>query len=159
MGYVFRPLGLYEVFFGSGESSEPARRLVRTIEEQWAVGGVQKAPYGPGIASLHRLVQGSQGTMGIVTWASMRCELLPSIEEPFVIGSSNINTLIEMASWFVRLRMVNECFILNSSDLATIFARNWPQGYLNLKQSLPPIFYFYVVAVTMFTGGKGRFSY
>ena len=59
-----------------------------TVKEQWKVGGVQKAPYGPGTASWHRLIQGAQGTMGIVTWASMRCEILPSLEEPFVVGSS-----------------------------------------------------------------------
>jgi len=144
---VSDPLACIEVFFGSGDEFRTGQAAgPGTVEEQWAVGGAQKAPYGPGIASWHRLVQGAQGAMGIVTWASMRCELLPSIEEPFVVGSSSLNTLMEMAAWLVRLRMVNECFILNSTDLATIFAKDWPKDYLNIKSNLPAYTLFYVVA-------------
>jgi FAD/FMN-containing dehydrogenase len=141
------PVACLGLVFGSGDEFRTGQSAgPGTIEEQWAVGGVQKAPYGPGIASLHRLVQGAQGTIGIATWASLRCELLPSMEEPFVVSSSNVDTLIEMASWLIRLRMVNECFILNNTNLAAIFARKWPADYQALKNSLPPWTLFYVVA-------------
>ena len=121
------PLACVEVIFGSGDEFRTGQAAgPGTVKEQWAVGGIQKAPYGPGIASWHRLIQGSQGTIGIVTWASMRCEILPSLEEPFVVGSSNLETLLDMTSWLIRLRMVNECFILNSTNLAAIFAKKWP---------------------------------
>jgi FAD/FMN-containing dehydrogenase len=140
------PLACIEVFFGNGEEFRTGQAAgPGTIEEQWKVGAIQKAPYGPGIASLHRIVQGSQGAIGIVSWASMRCELLPSVEEPFVVGSSKLDTLIEMASWLIRLRMVSECFILNSADLAAVFARKWPEDYLSLKARLPAYTLFYVV--------------
>jgi FAD/FMN-containing dehydrogenase len=82
----------------------------------------------------------------IVTWASMRCELLPSVEEPFVVTSSNLATLMELASWMVRLRMVNECFILNNTDLAAIFAKKWPKDFQALKDALPTWILFYNVA-------------
>jgi FAD/FMN-containing dehydrogenase len=141
------PLACIEVIFGSGDEFRTGQAAgPGTVEEQWAVGGVQKAPYGPGVASWHRLIQGAQGTMGIVTWASMRCELLPSLEEPFVVGSSSLATLMELASWFVRLRMVNECFILNNTDLAAMFAKKWPKDYQTLKNSLPAWTLFYAVA-------------
>jgi FAD/FMN-containing dehydrogenase len=141
------PLACVEVIFGSGDEFRTGQAAgPGTIEEQWAVGGVQKAPYGPGVASWHRLIQGAQGTMGIVTWASMRCELLPALEEPFVVGSSNLDTLLELASWLVRLRMVNECFILNNTDLAAIFAKKWPRDYEDLKNALPAWTLFYAVA-------------
>jgi len=110
------------------------------------VGGVQKAPYGPGTASFHRLIQGAQGTMGIVTWASMRCELLPSVEEPFVVVSSKLGALLDLAAWLIRLRMVNECFILNNANLAAIFAEKWPADYQKLKDALPAWTLFYTVA-------------
>ena len=84
--------------------------------------------------------------MGIVTWASMRCEILPSLEEPFVVGSSNLDTLLELTSWLIRLRMVNECFILNNTNLAAIFAKKWPADYQNLKDTLPAWTLFYTVA-------------
>jgi FAD/FMN-containing dehydrogenase len=141
------PLACVEVIFGSGDEFRTGQAAgPGTVKEQWAVGGVQKAPYGPGIASWHRLIQGAQGTIGIVTWASMRCELLPSLEDPFVVGSSNLGTLLELASWLTRLRMVNECFILNNTDLAAVLAKKWPGDYRKIKDSLPTWTLFYVVA-------------
>jgi FAD/FMN-containing dehydrogenase len=141
------PLACVEVIFGNGEEFRTGQAAgPGTVKEQWAVGGIQKAPYGPGIASWHRLIQGSQGTIGIVTWASMRCELLPSLEEPFVIGSSNLDMLLELTSWLIRLRMVNECFILNNANLAAIMAKKWPGDYQSLKAALPAWVLFYNVA-------------
>jgi FAD/FMN-containing dehydrogenase len=141
------PLACVEVIFGSGDEFRTGQAAgPGTVAEQWKVGGVQKAPYGPGVASWHRLIQGAQGTIGIVTWASMRCELLPALEEPFVVGSANFAILLELASWLIRLRMVNECFILNNTDLATIFARKWPADYQRLRNALPPFILFYTVA-------------
>jgi hypothetical protein len=127
--------------FNTGQAAGPG-----TIEEQWAAGAVQKAPYGPGSTCWHRLFQGAQGTMGIATWASMRCEILPTLEEPFLIGSSNINQLLELSHWLIRLKLVNECFILNKSNLAAIMAQSWPGDYRTIKLSLPPWVLFYNVA-------------
>ena len=141
------PLACTEMFFGTGDEFRTGQAAgPGTVKEQWKVGGLQKAPYGPGTASWHRLIQGAQGTMGIVTWASMRCEILPSLEEPFVVGSANLDTLLEMTSWLIRLRMVNECFILNNTNLAAIFSKKWPEDYQKLKDTLPPYTLFYTVA-------------
>ena len=41
-----------------------------------------------------RVLQGAQGTMGIVTWATLRAELLPSIEDPYLVGASSSEALI-----------------------------------------------------------------
>lgn len=141
------PLACTDVFFGTGDEFRTGQAAgPGTIKEQWKVGGVQKAPYGPGTASWHRLVQGAQGTMGIVTWASLRCELLPSLEEPFVVNATSLNALLELTSWLIRLRIVNECFIINSTNLAAIFAKEWPEGYRRIKETLPPWTLFYTVA-------------
>jgi FAD/FMN-containing dehydrogenase len=141
------PLACAGLFFGNGDEFRTGQAAgPGTVEEQWAVGGKQKSPYGPGTASFHRIIQGAQGTMGIVTWASMRCELLPSVEEPFVINSPRLNVLLDLAAWLIRLRMVNECFILNRTNLAAIFTKNWPVGYQNLSNSLPEWTLFYTVA-------------
>jgi FAD/FMN-containing dehydrogenase len=141
------PLACAGIYFGTGEEFRTGQAAgPGTVEEQWSVGGLQKAPYGPGIASLHRLIQGAQGTMGIVTWASLRCEILPSIEEPFLAASSKLSGLLEFASWLIRLRMVNECFILNRTSLAAIFAEKWPANYEMLRNALPAWILFYTVA-------------
>jgi FAD/FMN-containing dehydrogenase len=141
------PLACIEVIFGSGDEFRTGQAAgPGTVEQQWAVGGIQKAPYGPGVASWHRIIQGSQGTIGIVTWASMRCELLPCLEEPFVVGSPVLDPLVELASWMVRLKTANECFILNNASLAAIMAKRWPKDYQRLKDSLPAWILFYNVA-------------
>jgi hypothetical protein len=143
---VSDPMACMEIFFGSGDEFRTGQAAgPGTIDEQWKVGAMQKAPYGPGIASWHRLIQGAQGTMGIVTWASMRCELLPKVEEAFVVGSTNIEPLMDMAHWLVRLKMANECFILNNTNLAAIFSKK-PADYQALKAKLPQWILFYVVA-------------
>ncbi len=141
------PLACIEIIFGSGDEFRTGQAAgPGSVEEQWAVGGIQKAPYGPGIASLHRMVQGSQGTMGIVTWASLRCELLPALEEPFLVTSGSLSPLVDMAAWLIRLRMVNECFILNHAGLANIMAQKWPGDYQAVNNSLPQWILFYVIA-------------
>jgi FAD/FMN-containing dehydrogenase len=75
----------------------------------------------------------------------MRCELLPSLEEPFVVGSAGLNPLLDLTSWLIRLRIVNECFILNSTDVASIFSRH-PEEFKALKDTLPAWILFYSVA-------------
>ena len=141
------PLACLGLVFGNGEEFRTGQAAgPGTIEEQWAAGGVQKAPYGPGPVAWHRLIQGAQGTMGIVTWASMRCEILPSLEEPFVVGSSYLDRLFELTHWLVRRRLANECFILNNTNLAAIMAKKWPGDYRDLKDALPPWVLFYNLA-------------
>jgi FAD/FMN-containing dehydrogenase len=140
------PLACAGIFFGAGDEFRTGQAAgPGTLKEQWEVGGMQKAPYGPGTASLHRVIQGAQGTMGIVTWASMRCEILPSLEEAFVVGSTEMDPLLELTSWLIRLRIVNECFLLNSTDLAAIFS-NGAEEFKALKDSIPAWTLFYAVA-------------
>ena len=139
------PLACAGLYWGNGEEFRTGQAAgPGTIEEQWKVGGRQKAPYGPGTASLHRILQGAQGSMGIITWMSIRCELLPTLEEPFVVGSTDLDRLLELTSWLVRLRMVAECFILNDANVASIFARD-AEEYQKIKDSLPPFILFYTL--------------
>ena len=141
------PLACIEVVFGNGETFRTGQAAgPGTIEEQWAAGGVQKTPYGPGPAQWQRLVQGAQGTMGIVTWASLRCELLPELEQPFVVGSANLGKLTDLAHWLVRRQLLNEFIMVNKTDLAAIKAEKLPTDYCDLKDSLPRWILFYNVA-------------
>jgi FAD/FMN-containing dehydrogenase len=133
------PLACVEVIFGTGDRFRTgAAAGPGTLEEQWEAGGAQKEAAGPSAFSLYRVIQGAQGTMGIVTWASVRCELIPELEEPFFIGSAKLDKILEMVHWLVRLRLVNECFVLNNSNLAAIMAKKWPGDYRELRDALPP---------------------
>jgi FAD/FMN-containing dehydrogenase len=141
------PLSCLEVIFGTGDMFRTgAAAGPGTIEEQWAAGGAQKEAAGPSSASWYRVIQGAQGTMGIATWASARCELLPSVEEPFLVGASQLDKILEMVHWLIRLRLVNECFVLNNSNLAAIMAKKWPKDYQDIKDTLPPWVLFFNIA-------------
>jgi len=141
------PLNCIEVILGTGDKFRTgAAAGPGSIEEQWAVGGAQVEAAGPSSASWYRIIQGSQGTMGIVTWASARCEIIPTLEEPFLVGSPQLDKISEMANWLLRLRLPNECFILNNTALAAIMAMKWPDDYFTIRDSLPGWVLFYNLA-------------
>src|SRR3972149_11243008 len=72
------PLNCVEVVFGTGDVFRTgAAAGPGSLEEQWGAGGAQVEAAGPSTSSWYRVIQGAQGTMGIVTWASARCEILP----------------------------------------------------------------------------------
>ena len=141
------PLNCVEIIFGTGDMFRTgAAAGPGSLEEQWAAGGAQVTPAGPSSASWYRMIGGSQGTMGIVCWSSARCELLPRVEEPYFVGSKDLDKLMEMVHWLIRLRMPNECFILNRTNLATMMSKNYVKQYREIHDSLPPWILFYNLA-------------
>jgi FAD/FMN-containing dehydrogenase len=140
------PLACTEVIFGSGDlyrtgtASGPG-----TVAEQWQSGAAQKSPAEP-LADWCRILQGAQGTMGIVTWATIRCELMPSLEEPFLVGSPDLTGLLEIIHWLVRLRLADECLVLNNVNLAHILSQQRPDEYHRLRDGLPSWILFFCIS-------------
>ena len=60
--------------------------------------------------------------------------------------ASDLDKILEMVHWLIRLRLVNECFVLNSANLATIMAKKWPKDYQMVNDTLPPWILFYNIA-------------
>lgn len=140
------PIGSTEVVFGTGDIFRTgAASTPGTIEQQREAGGAQKESAGPSANSWHRVIQGAQGTMGIVTWASTRCELIPQLEQPYFVGSGNLAKLLEAIHWLVRLRLGNECFILNRNDVAALVAADG-STYAQLVAKLPAWILFFNLA-------------
>lgn len=137
---VSDPLCCMEVIFGTGE-------LLRTgeasgplgVEAQWKIGGAQKFPHGPHQLDYHRLVQGAQGTMGVATWASIKCELLPTVSElnfiPF--DDDDLNPLFGFTYEVIAKTLGEEIFIVNSAALASLVAKSADE-IRSLKKTLPP---------------------
>jgi FAD/FMN-containing dehydrogenase len=141
------PLACTEVIYGTGDMFRTGSAAgPGDLQQQWEVGAAQNEAAGPVQADFYRLIQGAQGTMGIVTWATVRCERMPSIEEPFLVGSSNLEHLLEFTRWILRRRLVDDCLLLNNTDLAHMLARDWPQDYESLKNSLPPWILFFSIS-------------
>ena len=58
--------------------------------------------------------------MGIVSWASARCNLLPSIHKLFFVHSEKLIDLLDFAYRLLRLRLGDEFLLLNNSNLAFV---------------------------------------
>ena len=141
------PLLCTEVIFGSGDMFRTGSAAgPGTLEEQWEVGAAQEVASGPSQVDWYRIIQGAQGTMGIVTWATIRCERLPRLEEAFLVGSSTLDSISGFIHWLVRLRLSNECLVLNNAKLAAILAREWPEEYETLRDTLPSWVLFFCIA-------------
>ncbi len=141
------PLQCVEIIYGNGELFRTgAAAGPGTLEDQWKAGGGQVEAAGPSTASWYRIIGGSQGTMGIVSWSSARCEIIPVLEEPFMVGSYQPDRLMEMLHWLIRLRIPNECLILNKVNLAAMMAKEFPKEYEAIKDSLPNWILFYNLA-------------
>ncbi len=92
------PLRCMEVVWGdgvrmfTGEAGEAPPDLVKQWEtEKWQVSGT-----GPFMFDFYRLLTSSQGTMGIATWASLKCELLP--EECVAAHEESISDIVRQAN-------------------------------------------------------------
>ena len=141
------PLACTELIYGTGDMFRTGSAAgPGDLQQQWEIGAAQNEAAGPVQADFYRLIQGAQGTMGIVTWATVRCERMPSLEEPFLVGSSNLDHLLEFTRWILRRRLVDDCLLLNNTDLAHMLAREWPQEYESLKNSLPPWILFFSIS-------------
>jgi FAD/FMN-containing dehydrogenase len=93
--------------------------------------------YGPGQFNYHKLISAAQGTMGIVTWASLRCEVLPKVHRFFLVPSEGLDNIIGFAYKLLRIRFHDELLLLNSSSLASILGEGTEQ-IMGLRKELPP---------------------
>ena len=117
---VSDPLLCTETVFGTGDLFRTgAAAGPGSLEEQWASGQAQKNPQGPAQFDPYRLLQSSQGTIGIVTWITMKCEKTPKRNEVYLLGAEDLHVFEEFSYSILRRRLLDEHFILNSMALAT----------------------------------------
>jgi FAD/FMN-containing dehydrogenase len=115
------PLCTMEVVFGSGDVFRTGEAAgPGGLEGQWAIGGAQKFPLGPHQVDYHRLVQGAQGTMGIVTWATIKCELVPQVKKPLFLAAQRLEDLFGFAYDLTKQGYGDELFIANRIQLAAM---------------------------------------
>jgi hypothetical protein len=133
------PLRCLEVVWGNGETMRTgeAGGYYSTLEQQWKMGLAQVFSGGPGQVDYYRLVSGAQGSMGIVTWASVKCEILPKVHRFFFIPADDLKGLTECAYRLLRVRLGDEFLVLNGANLAAILSRD-ADGIQAVKDKLPP---------------------
>jgi FAD/FMN-containing dehydrogenase len=133
------PLRCLEVVWGNGEILWTGEAGVqpRSLEKQWEMGMAQINAMGPQETDWHRLVSAAQGSMGMVTWASIKCELLPKAHQLFFVPAEKLDELIDCSYKLLRVRLGDEFLLLNSSNLAYILGEGADE-IRTLREKLPP---------------------
>jgi FAD/FMN-containing dehydrogenase len=132
------PVGSTEFIFGSGEHFRTgAAGGPGSIEAQRKAGGAQKFSSGPSHTDFHRVLQGAQGTMGIVTWATLRAELIPSIDDPALVGCDSLEPLISYVYDVQRALLGEQSFVLNRQAAAMLMSGGDAHRFDSIWASLP----------------------
>jgi len=131
------PMLCAEIVFGTGDKMRTGEAAgPDTLEQQWEIGKAQISPFGPTQMDPQRLVSGAQGTIGIVTWMSLKCRFLSELSRAFIITSARLEPLIELSYYLTRIRFTGNIFILNGLNLACLMRRS-PREIATLRDGLP----------------------
>jgi FAD/FMN-containing dehydrogenase len=132
------PMLCTEIVFGTGDKMRTGEAAgPDTLEEQWEIGKAQISPFGPTQMDPQRLVSGAQGTIGIVTWMSLKCRFTSELGRSFMITSTSLEPLIALSYYLTRIRFTGNIFILNGLNLACLTGYT-PREIAALRDSLPP---------------------
>jgi FAD/FMN-containing dehydrogenase len=132
------PLRSLEVIWGSGEKFWSGSGFFHLDQEHsWKQGLVPLVGPGPAQLDFYKLVSAAQGSMGIVTMASVKCEVLPEFRKLFFIPATRLDELIDPVYRLLRYRFGDELFIVNHVCLAHMLAQE-ASHMQSLKETLPP---------------------
>ena len=114
------PLRVCGVVWGTGDLAFTGEAGMGplSLEAQWNAGLAQVNQQGPMSTDLMRLLTGAQGTMGIVVWASIKCQLLPAARKCFSVSAPRLEDLVEFCRKVERLKLGDEVVMLNRTRLA-----------------------------------------
>ena len=128
------PLRTCGVVWGSGEVAftGEAGNGPMDLEAQWKRGVAQIDPKGPNATDLMRLLTGAQGTMGIVIWASIKCELIPSVHRYAFVPGEKLEDLVDFCYKIEHVRLGDEVMLVNAAQLSMML------GDRERKAQLPP---------------------
>ncbi len=130
------PMLTAEIVFGQGDVFRTGSAAgPGSLEEQWKMGLAQKNPEGPAQTSFNRVVQGAQGTLGIVTWASVKLGMLPEIRRCYFIQEDKLQPLVDFSYRVNRIKLADEFLILGRMALACALAQS-PEEIRALAEKL-----------------------
>lgn len=137
---LLEPLRCLEIIWGNGVkmwTGEAGEYASMDLEQQYKKKRAAINPYGPGFVDYYRLVSGAQGTMGIVTWASVKCEILPRIHKYYFIPAKDIRELVGFTYEILKFRLGDEILLLNQTNLSSMLREKENDLKID-KKGLPP---------------------
>jgi len=118
---LVEPLRSLEIVWGNGDKFYSGSGTLRgEKDEDWQAGLVPVVGPGPGQLDFNKFVSAAQGSMGIVTWASVKCEVYPQARKLFFVPAEKLEDLIDFTYKLLKFRFGNELFIVNNTCLANI---------------------------------------
>ncbi len=131
------PLRSLEIIWGNGDKFYSGSGALRgEKDEDWQAGLAPVLGPGPGQLDFYKFVSAAQGTMGIVTWASVKCEVYPQARKLFFIPADKLEDTLDFTYNLLKFRFGDELFIVNNTCLANILASR--AGEIeSLKNTLP----------------------
>jgi len=142
------PLASLGITFGSGERFRTGGgSLPGTLDENLRRGNRQMMASGPIVTDYTRVLLGSQGTLGIVGWASIYCEPLPVREEVRFYGADDPAHLAEFARLLMLRQLGAHCFVLDRTQAAAALAAD-AASFERLRRHAPPWLMYVSLAVT-----------
>lgn len=133
------PLRCMEVTWGDGNRMFTGEAAMGPLdlEKQQSQNKWQWEYFGPMMFDYYRMMTGSQGTMGIATWASIKCENAPAVHEMYMVGAKRLEDLIDYAYKVIRLRFTDEFLLVNRQYIASAMGKT-REEIDAIKESLPP---------------------
>ncbi|MGD0228831.1 MAG: FAD-binding oxidoreductase [Syntrophorhabdales bacterium] len=126
-----------EVIFGTGDAMRTGEAAgPQSTEEKLKAGSSLMTPFGLSQFDENKLISGAQGTIGIITWATLKCRVASKFSRTLLIPSDAIEPLIEMSYKLLRTRQSDNLFILNGLNLACLLGKNYDEIQA-LREVLP----------------------
>lgn len=136
---LLEPLRSLEIVWGNGDKLYSGSGIFRgERENDWKEGlvPVTGVGAGPSQADFYKFVSAAQGSMGIITWASVKCEVLPEHRKLFFVPAHKLKDLVDFTYKLLKFRFGDELLLLNNSYLAYLIANNAGEVE-SLKDTLP----------------------
>lgn len=135
---MYDPLRSLEVVWGNGDKLFTGEAgIYSSLEKQWKMGLAQVSANGPGQTDFAKLISGAQGSLAIVTLASVKCEILPQREKLLFASAEKFTDLIDFTYRLLKFRYGDNLLFLNKSNFVRIFGKT--EGEIkSLQKDLPP---------------------
>ena len=131
------PFGGTGVVLGNGKYAPTGGAAIEgTLAEQLARGHRHMQPVGPINLDILRVLQGAQGSLGVMAWAAIYCERIPTLEESWFVTAETLEPVIEVAREVLMRRLGSQVFIVDKVQLALLLSEDRAAFDL-LLQALP----------------------
>jgi FAD/FMN-containing dehydrogenase len=134
---LLEPLRSMEIVWGNGDRFYSGSGTPGSAKGgDWPANEVPLQGPGPAQLDFYKFVSAAQGSMGIVTWATVKCEVFAQSRKLFLVPAAALDDLVDFTYKLLRFRFGDELFILNATCLATILADE-PDKVASLRDTLP----------------------